>query len=156
MSELIDKLVNELRSKNYNVSREKGRIKVKVALENFVEVVKKLKNMGIDHVKSLTAIDYPSEGRIKVNYILGSYSTKELYETIIIVSLDLSRDSPSLPSLAKMFPSIIYQERECYEMLGIEFKGHNDLRHLLLSSEDFTDVHPLRKEFKIEEEGIMA
>lgn len=156
MSEFIDKLIDKLRSKNYSITKENGRILVETTVNNLVEVMEELKRMGVDHVKSLTAIDYPHEGKIEVRYILGSYSVRELYGTLVIVTLSLTRSKPSLLSLTKLFPSIAYHERECHEMFGIKFDGNHDLRHLLLSPEDFTEVYPLRKEFKIEEEGIMA
>jgi len=93
---------------------------------------------------------------LEVSYILGSYSHDKMYETLIIITINLSRDNPVLPSISEIFPSSVYHERDCYEMFGIKFEGHRDQRHLLLSPEDFTGIYPLRKEFRIEEEGIMG
>ncbi|MEM1599727.1 MAG: NADH-quinone oxidoreductase subunit C, partial [Sulfolobaceae archaeon] len=67
----------------------------------------------------------------------------------------VSYKDPSLPSLYPIFESVWTGERETYEMLGIRFDGHPDLRRLFLD-EDFEGVYPLRKSFKIKLEGLFV
>ncbi|MEM3168570.1 MAG: NADH-quinone oxidoreductase subunit C, partial [Nitrososphaerota archaeon] len=59
----------------------------------------------------------------------------------------LPRDEPEMPSLTQVWRSAEYHERETFEMLGVRFVGHPDLRRLLLP-EWYSDIPPLRKDFK--------
>ena len=60
----------------------------------------------------------------------------------------LSRDKPSMPSLATVIKAANWIEREMNELMGVEFEGHPDMRRLVLSSEHWPEgVYPLRKDF---------
>jgi NADH-quinone oxidoreductase subunit C len=59
-----------------------------------------------------------------------------------------SRDGATLPSLISVFRSVEYHERETYEMLGVFFEGHPRNDRFLLP-EDWADIPPLRREFRI-------
>ena len=60
----------------------------------------------------------------------------------------LSRDKPSMPSLAAMIKAASWIEREMHELMGVDFEGHPDMRRLILSSEHWPEgVYPLRKDF---------
>ena len=60
----------------------------------------------------------------------------------------LSRDKPSMPSLATVIKAANWIEREMNELMGVEFEGHPDMRRLVLSSEHWPQgVYPLRKDF---------
>ena len=67
---------------------------------------------------------------------------------IVHTDPDPGNDSTKLPSLRDVFPSVSFHERECFEMLGVYFDGHPDNRRLLLP-EDWADIPPLRKDFRI-------
>src|SRR5579885_923427 len=57
-------------------------------------------------------------------------------------------DATRTPSLRDVFYSVEFHERECFEMFGVYFEGHPDMRRLLLP-EDWADIPPFRKDFKI-------
>ena len=60
----------------------------------------------------------------------------------------LSREKPSMPSLAPMIKAASWIEREMHELMGVDFEGHPDMRRLILSSEHWPEgVYPLRKDF---------
>ena len=65
----------------------------------------------------------------------------------LAVAARLPRDSPVMPSLVEVWPGAEYHERETFEMLGVTFAGHPDLRGILLP-EDWADIPPLRKDFR--------
>lgn len=108
-------------------------------------------NFGIDHVKSVTGVDLiklaKKEDKIEVIYQVGSYSREELRGYIFNLSVKLDRSNPEMPSLCGVWPSAEYQEREVYEMLGVVFKEHPNLRRLLLP-EFWSDIPPLRKDYE--------
>ncbi len=88
-------------------------------------------------------------------YHVSSYSDLELAKTILAVKTKTSYKDPKVPSLYSIWESVWTGERETYEMLGIIFNGHPDLRRLFLD-EDFEGVHPLRKSFKVKQEGLFV
>ncbi|MEM3089725.1 MAG: NADH-quinone oxidoreductase subunit C [Candidatus Nitrosotenuis sp.] len=133
------------------------RIRVKVAKEDVLDVAKFIRDeLHFDHAESVTGVDYPSEKEIEVVYHLGSYTDPELSKQILALATRAPReenpnpgnDSTRLPSLRDIFYSVEFHERECFEMLGVYFEGHPDNRRLLLP-EDWADLPPLRKDFKI-------
>lgn len=135
------------------VEIRKGYVEVVVDLEKVVEAAKRLKEAGFDHVKSVTAVDYPKESKIRVTYHVSSYLNEELARVIVGLSVDLPRDNPVMESLTGIWRSAEFQEREVYEFFGVTFRGHPDLRPLLLIPE-LAEKRVLRKDFVVREESI--
>ncbi len=133
---------------------EEGKIaKLVVEAGKLVEVAEHLRDLGFDHVKAVTGIDLVKLRKgggnlIEVSYQLGSYTVEELRDSVLNLSVKVDRDNPQSPSLYKVWPSVEYHEREVYEMLGVKFQGHPDLRRLLLP-EYWMDIPPLRKDYKV-------
>ncbi len=125
------------------------RIKVEVAPSSIIEVATYLRDsMGFDHAESASGTDYPKEKQIEINYHLGSYTRDDLLAQIMVLTTRANRDDPHVPSLVGVYPSVEYHERETYEMLGVYFEGHPRMERFLLP-EDWADIPPLRKDFKI-------
>ena len=133
---------------------EEGKIaKLVVKSDNLLEVARHLLEKGFDHVKAVTGIDLVKlrEGGgnlIEVVYQLGSYSVESLKDVILNLSIKLDRDDPKISSLCEVWPSAEYHEREVHEMLGVVFRGHPNLQHLLLP-EYWMDIPPLRKDYRV-------
>lgn len=134
---------------------EEGKIaKLLVKLDAITQVAEYLKNeKGFDHAKGVTGIDLVKlrEGGgpyIEVSYQLGSFKVEELRDVILNLATRLSRENPRMPSLYKVWPSVEYHEREVYEMLGVTFEGHPNLKRLLLP-EYWMDTPPLRKDYRV-------
>lgn len=154
--EKLSSLTDKVKSFCKNVVCEPdNRIALEVDAVKIIDLSNSLKNLGFDHVKGVTGVDYPSANKIDVAYYIGSYSKREYTKLIIELKTSLPREIPKTPSLNKIWPSCEYHERETYEMFGIIFQGHPKLELLLLPDE-FEGKYPLRKEFKIPEEGIEA
>lgn len=80
--------------------------------------------------------------------VLHHFSLDEEGGIMVSVRSILGREKPSMPSLAPMIKASSWIEREMNELMGIEFKGHPDMRRLLLSSDDWPEgVYPLRKDW---------
>jgi NADH-quinone oxidoreductase subunit C len=138
-------------------STRENRLRVDAKKENVVQVAEFIRDeMNFDHAESVSGVDYPNDGEIEVVYHLGSYTDEALSGHIVTLVTRAPReedprpgsDSTRLPSLRDIFYSVEFHERECFEMLGVYFEGHPDNRRLLLP-EDWADLPPLRKDFKI-------
>ena len=146
---IYNELLSKFQDKVQLIYVNPRRIKVYVDPKNIVEVAAFLKNeLGLDHAESVGGTDYPNENVIEVIYHLNSYSREELAPIIFALSTKTDRDSAYLPSLLPLFKSVEYHERETYEMLGVYFQGHPRNERFLLP-EDWADIPPLRKDFRI-------
>ena len=125
------------------------RIKILVEPQDIVGVAGFLRDsMGFDHAESVGGTDYPKDNQIEVIYHLGSYTREELAAHILWLTTRTDRDDARLPTLINVYKSVEYHERECYEMLGVYFEGHPRNERFLLP-EDWADIPPLRKDFRI-------
>src|SRR3712207_1180085 len=125
------------------------RIKIQVDPRDIVGVANFLRDsLGFDHAESVAGTDYPKDNQIEVIYHLGSYTRQDLAGHILWLTTRTDRDDARLPTLINVFKSVEYHERECYEMLGVYFEGHPRNERFLLP-EDWADIPPLRKDFKI-------
>jgi NADH:ubiquinone oxidoreductase subunit C len=146
-------LVDEIRKKFGDLVKvvfiKPLRIKIQVEPHNIVEVATFLRDsMGFDHAESVAGTDYPKDNQIEVIYHLGSYSREDLGAHILWLTTRTNRDDARLPTLINVYKSVEYHERECYEMLGVYFEGHPRNERFLLP-EDWADIPPLRKDFRI-------
>jgi NADH-quinone oxidoreductase subunit D/NADH-quinone oxidoreductase subunit C/D len=103
-----------------------------------------------DYLSSVTGVDYLPEGKMEVAY--HAYRTSG--GGPLVFKAQVPRENPSVPSLVRVYPGADFQEREAWDLLGIRFDGHPDLRRILMW-EGF-EGHPLRKDWReayYEEEG---
>ena len=104
-------------------------------------------SLGFDHLNLVGGTDYQQQGEFEVIYFVGSLSTTGQQDLIIQLAERVKRDgTPTVPSLVGVWTAAELHERETFEMLGIQFEGHPDLRKLLLP-EDWDDIPPLRKDY---------
>ena len=117
---------------------------------SLLEVVRFLKEepqLAYEAIIDVTAVDRlklpigKGEARFHTVYQLRSYKRKK--HIMIICPLD-NREPPSVPSLAPIFEGAIFPERETYDLMGVTFTGHPDLRRILMPAN--WPYHPLRKE----------
>jgi NADH-quinone oxidoreductase subunit C len=99
---------------------------------------------------SLHGVDYlPEEPRLGVHYQLLSMERTDRLN----VKTRLGADDPHLPTVIDLFPTADYQEREVYDMFGVVFDGHPDMRRILLP-EDYTG-YPQRRDFPMGGEPVL-
>ena len=114
-----------------------------VEKENLLEVASTLRDaLGYDYLSSVTAVDYLPESRMEIIY--------HFYQTTggpgLVFKVQLERNDPiEVPSLVPIYPEAELQEREAWDLFGIRFNGHPDLRRILMW-EGFSG-HPLRKDW---------
>jgi len=91
----------------------------------------------------ITVVDYPeNEKRFKIVYLLLSHENN----LRIIINININEDD-TIPSLTKIFPSANWMEREAFDMYGVSFKDHPDLRRIL--TDYGFEGFPLRKDFPL-------
>ena len=115
-------------------------------IETVCEHLRTDPELQLDYLECITGVDYPDQHKIHVVYHLYSY--KKRHRVVIKVLLD--REDPALPTLVNVWSAANWQERECFDLLGVLFEGHPDLRRLLLP--DDWEGHPLRKDFEEKDE----
>ena len=112
-----------------------------------LESLQTSKQLQMDLMSFMTAVDYsPRQPRFEVVYEL--YSTAKQHRVRIKCMLEDTGDENQLPeidSVSDIYFTANWHERECYDLMGIRFKGHPDLRRILLPPR--WDGHPLRKEY---------
>lgn len=101
--------------------------------------------LRFDFLMALTGVDllgFSDPPRIRVLYHLFSYHHRHT----LVVRADVPREDPRLPSVASLYPTANWHEREAFDLLGIHFEGHPDPRRILLPEE--WEGHPLRKDYR--------
>lgn len=144
--EAIEKLRSENESWIADVKDALGEFTATVPAPSIVEVCEKLKNdHGFDLLADLCGSDRgPEEDpRFEVNYHL--FSTEHFNRVRLKVLL--SEDSPNVDTVTTVWKTANWHERETYDLVGVIFDGHPDLRRILLPS-DF-DGHALRKDYPL-------
>ncbi len=114
-----------------------------VSPDRLVEAVTYLRaHQGYDYLSMLTSVDWPDYFEV-VYYLYGVAQPKDAL--VLRVRLP-DKANPVVPSLTPVWPGADFQEREVYDMMGIRFKGHPNLRRILLW--DGFEGHPLRKDYR--------
>jgi NADH-quinone oxidoreductase subunit D/NADH-quinone oxidoreductase subunit C/D len=98
--------------------------------------------MGYDYLSSVTGVDYLADGKLEVVY--HAYRTSG--GPALVFKAQTPRDNAVLPSLVPLYPGADFQEREVWDLYGVRFEGHPNLRRILLW--DGFAGHPLRKDWK--------
>ena len=110
------------------------------SLYQVAEFLKNTAGLEFDYLNNLTAVDY--EGYFEVVYHLTSLKHNH---SLVLRARCSERDEPTLPSVVSLWRTADYQEREIYDLMGIVFEGHTNLKRLLLW-EGF-EGHPLRRDY---------
>lgn len=97
-------------------------------------------------LSDLTVVDFPKEEKLQVVYHLYSYT----FRHPIVLKVDLPREEPRISTLEGLWKAANWFEREAFDLFGVVFEGHGDLRRILLP-EDWIG-HPLRKDYVEQEE----
>jgi NADH-quinone oxidoreductase subunit C len=149
MINLIDlekKLNSELTTKIKKSEIRHNQLYLNINSEDIVDVtlfIKSNKDTKFRQLIDITAVDYPeSAQRFKIVYLFLSHE----FNQRIILSY-LINENEVIPSLTSIYPAANWMEREVFDMYGVKFKDHPDLRRILTDYE--FEGHPLRKDFPL-------
>lgn len=113
-----------------------------VNADDLIEVATAIRDeFGYDYLSSVTGVDYLPEGKMEVVY----HAFRSTGGPALVFKVQIPRDDAVVASLTPVYPGADFQERETWDLLGIRFDGHPDLRRILLW-EGFHG-HPLRKDW---------
>ena len=149
MKNLIDlekKINSELTTKINKTKIKHNQIYVDIDKEDLIDVTlffKTNKNTKFRQLIDITVDDYPEQTqRFKVVYLFLSHE----FNQRVIISYSIT-ENEVIPSITSIFPSANWMEREVFDMYGVNFKDHPDLRRIL--TDYGFEGHPLRKDFPL-------
>ena len=150
----LELTAHELRDRNaesiLGTNFHRGRAELRVSPAHVVDVLTGLREKGYTFLASLHGVDYyPEEPRLGVIYELLDMQEVDR----ISVNARLHIDDPRIATATGLFPGAEFPEREVYDMFGVVFDGHPDLRRILMP-EDF-EGFPQRRDFPIGGEPVL-
>ena len=146
LTDLEKKINSELTTKIKKSEIRHGQLYLNIDREDLINVtlfIKGNENTKFRQLIDITAVDYPENAqRFKVVYLFLSHE----FNQRIILSY-LINENEVIPSLTTIFPAANWMEREVFDMYGVKFKDHPDLRRIL--TDYGFEGHPLRKDFPL-------
>jgi NADH:ubiquinone oxidoreductase subunit C len=123
---------------------------MKVPRERLLDAAWSLRNDGLDYLSFVTEIDWQDRFELVYHLFSYDYAAQPLG---VILRAELPREGmPAIASLTSIWPGAEFMEREAFEMMGIRFLGHPDLRRILLP-DDFVGF-PMRRDYHTDFEYI--
>ena len=146
LTDLEKKINSELTTKIKKTEIRHDQLYINIDNEDLIDVtlfIKSNENTKFRQLMDVTVVDYPENSqRFKVVYLFLSHE----FNQRIILSY-LINENEVIPSLTPIYPAANWMEREVFDMYGVKFKDHPDLRRIL-TDYDF-EGHPLRKDFPL-------
>jgi NADH-quinone oxidoreductase subunit C len=124
---------------------DRGELTLTVGKDFIHPACEALRGAGYNFFEDMTAVDwYPTVPRFQLSYHFLSHASKER----VRLSARVDEDDPSVESITSIWPGANYYEREVFDLFGIRFAGHPNLRRILMP--DDWNGHPLRKDYPVE------
>ena len=126
-----------------------------VAPQDVVAVCRYLRNTSglvYNFLSDISSVDYWPEQERPERFGICYHLLSMLYSRRLRVKVFVAEDEPELPSLTPVWPAANWLEREIFDLMGIRFTGHPDLRRLLMPAD--WDGHPLRRDYPLGYEQV--
>ena len=146
MDKKLQTIVEKLEKKFEGVASEyRGDINLVIPAGKIVETCQELQAQGFELLSAMTAVDYwPQEApRFHVIYQFTSVAMN----LALTLRVPVPGINPSLPTVSHLYRNANWRERELWDMFGIKFQGHPDLRRILMPAD--WEGHPLRKDYPL-------
>jgi NADH-quinone oxidoreductase subunit C len=124
---------------------DRNELTLTIAADAIRAALKTVQAAGYNFFEDMTAVDwFPASSRFQLSYHILSHTYKERIRLRVM----LEGDSPSVDSITPVWPAANFYEREVFDLFGIRFEGHPNLRRILMP--DDWQGHPLRKDYPVE------
>ena len=124
---------------------DRGELTLTIAREQIRGACETVKRAGYNFFEDLTAVDwFPSTPRFQLSYQILSHSLKQFVRLRVMVD----EADPAVESITPVWPGANFYEREVFDLFGIRFEGHPNLRRIMMP--DDWKGHPLRKDYPVE------
>jgi NADH-quinone oxidoreductase subunit C len=146
--DISEKIKEKFPDQVIDVAEFRDQVSVIVKKDQIVPICKYLHDdplMSLDHLQDLTAVDYLKKKDVRFEVVYNLYSIR--YRHKIRIRAQVPENDPKISSVVPIWAGANWHERECYDMFGIVFSGHPDLRRILMP-EDW-DGFPLRKDYPL-------
>jgi NADH-quinone oxidoreductase subunit C len=147
--DIAEKIKEKFPEQVVDVAEFRDQVSVIVKKDQIVAILKYLHDepfLSLDHLQDLTAVDYLKKKDVRFEVVYNLYSTK--YRHQIRIRAQVTENDAKIGSVVPIWAGADWHERECYDMFGIVFNGHPDLRRILMP-EDW-EGHPLRKDYPLQ------
>lgn len=131
-----------------DITEFRGQVSVVVKKDRIKEIMKYLHStpeLYFDYIEDLCGVDYAGKKDIRFEVVYHLYSMRHRH--MIRIKAEVSEDDCNIDSVVDIWAGANWHERECFDMYGITFNGHPDLRRILMP-EDW-EGHPLRKDYPL-------
>ena len=148
-SDVIQRVCEQFGDEVLDSHDQHGDDTVVVKADRLVEIVRFLRDdpkLKMEMLSDLTGVDYLGKKEPRFEVVYHFYSLSLNHRLRLKVGAD--DDDPVVPSVVSVFKSALWMEREAWDLYGIKFDGHPDLRRILLYPE--FEGHPLRKDYEME------
>jgi len=152
MDETLQAAVSALQERfGARLEEFRGEVALLVPPEHNLEAVLALRNeFQFEMLLDETAVDYWPQSEPRFHVVAHLYSFE--HNAVVELRFPLDGNAPSLRTLVPAFPSANWKEREVWDMFGIRFDGHPDMRRILMPFE--WEGHPLRKDYPLGYEEV--
>jgi NADH-quinone oxidoreductase subunit C len=124
---------------------DRGELTLTIAADQIRLAAATVQTAGYNAFEDMTAVDwFPSEPRFQLSYHIVSHTYKERIRLRVIVG----GDAPAVESITPVWPAANFYEREVFDLFGIVFDGHPNLKRIMMP--DDWQGHPLRKDYPVE------
>ncbi|MGC9158526.1 MAG: NADH-quinone oxidoreductase subunit C [Terracidiphilus sp.] len=124
---------------------DRGELTLTIAAGEIRAAAATIQAAGYNFFEDMTAVDwFPSQPRFQLSYHLLSHAFRERLRLRVL----LDGDAPAIESITSVWPSANYYEREVFDLFGVRFEGHPNLRRIMMP--DDWQGHPLRKDYPVE------
>lgn len=144
--EIYQKLILQFSDRIQNIQKNITDFVITISVDIVAKVLEKLRDdpeLAFNTMMCISGVDTGETYRV----VYHLYSMKNNHK--VVINIELSRENPHIPTAAHLWRSAEWFEREVFDMFGIIFDGHPDLRRILCP-EDW-EGYPLRKDYKVQE-----
>jgi len=144
-NEAIRALTEQIPSAIQDAKFDRSELTLTVARESIIPVCRVVRSAGFNFLADLTCVDwYPNQPRFQVTYHLLSHGLKQRLRLCVLVE----DGDASVDSITPVWPAANFYEREVFDLFGVRFGGHPNMRRILMP--DDYKGNPLRKDFPVE------